>query len=202
MKPVWEWLNAKSVQDKDLPRDFFVLANVLPQFWEQTSKTPTKEAMRNLKKMEDRARQLAKELREREAEIRLMCGYGTSLHALIAEMHCREGRDMTAKELRELDDKLYLAQGEHLIPNFADVLEALAEKLARAERGQLVNRRPTKPNEVSAERTYCVQSLASFFEERVGEISLDAIARIVNEILDIGGTTPLDASHVGKLLKR
>jgi hypothetical protein len=202
MKPVWDWLTAKSVQDKDLPLDFLVKAHVLPHFWESMSKTPTKQAMRDIKEMEDGARQLASQLREHEAEVRLLCGFGNSLLSLIAEIDRRKELEIPAEQLMKQNNVTYLLTGERLIPDLADVLEELAEKLARAKLGAVVYRRPTKPNDANAERTYCVQYLAQFFKECTGEIPRDVIARTVNEILDIGGTTPLDAQHVGKLLKR
>lgn len=61
--------------------------------------------------------------------------------------------------------------------------------------------RPTKPNEESAEATYCVKALTTYLLEQTGQTDSSAIGEIVGALLDLGDRQ-LTADHVSKLTKQ
>ncbi len=60
--------------------------------------------------------------------------------------------------------------------------------------------RPTKPNEGSAEATYCVKALTTYLYEQTGQTNDSAVGEIVGALLDLGDRQPT-ANHVSKLTK-
>lgn len=57
--------------------------------------------------------------------------------------------------------------------------------------------RPTKPNAVTAEQTFCVRALAYFFLQATGHPRFDLVARTVSTVLDL--EDPLSPDHATKL---
>lgn len=60
--------------------------------------------------------------------------------------------------------------------------------------------RPTKPNEGSAEATYCVKALTAYLLEQTGQTDNSAVGEIVGALLDLGDRH-LTAGDVSKLTK-
>jgi hypothetical protein len=60
--------------------------------------------------------------------------------------------------------------------------------------------RPTKPNEKSAETTYCVKALTTYLLETTGQTHHSSVGAIVGALLDLGDAQP-NADLVSKLTR-
>ena len=194
MKPAWRQINRLARADEYLPTDFLVTALALRRAWARTSRTPTAEAKRNLKDIGKAAKGLARQLRAHKADIRLLTAYGTELQALILGVLESQGHSASAEAIR--------ATAQPALPTHAAVLDHLAAVLTAGTKSTQppIGGRPAKPRAANAERTYCVQQLASFFEERCGEVPLTLLSCTVTALLKL--RDPLDPVHVAHLIRR
>lgn len=204
MESVWDDLSrlVEKRGDDHLPLDLLTLTLALPRHWARTDKTRTAEAKKTLRDVEDTARKLSRQLQAHSGLIRLLAGYDTDLHSIIVELHRTKGRRTTAKQVQKLDWSTINRGGQPAIPQLPQVLDALADKLkeGRKKHRRPIGGRPTKPNEPMAHRTYYVQQLAEFFEERDMDVPFAVIAEIVNVMVD-DPSSFLTPRHVELLLK-
>lgn len=199
MKATWDLVN-RSGDDQEFPLEFLMFAGTLRIEWAAKSKVPTEVARRALRDVAANAKKLAVQIQGHEAEVRLLAGVRTDLASLIVQVHEKADREESAAEIARLNWETYRRTGfvHRAIPDFTEVLNHFAEKLDRAAECKPIGGRPRKVNDPNAERTYCVQQLAAFFEKSVGEVPKAEIAESVTVILDLAD--PLTPSHVAKLL--
>lgn len=199
MRPAWRQVNLLAKRDDYLPYEFLQLAVALPRQWARMSKTSTAKAKEDVKEIERAVRALSRMLHARRPEVFMLVGYDTDLATLIRDALIAQGHEDVGNRVRDVHWEAIITGGSDGIPDLPDVLDVLATRLATAQRGRPIGGRPTRPGARDAERTYCVQQLAAFFEEKTERIPKSVIARTVTAILNL--SSPMTPDHVTKLLK-
>ncbi len=207
MNGVWTELDrlAKESRDEFLPLDFLTLAVTLPRQWVRMSKVPTAVAREDLSEIGVLARKLARKLRANRAEIRMLVGHDTDLSSVIVTDLDARGKIEQAAQIKRWGSDAALNDEQPVISDYPEALEALADRLDVPDHQLPIGGRPTKPNDPNAARTYFVQQLAAFLQDRTDDridkkMRNQVIAGMVNAMVD-NPNSWLTARHVELILK-
>jgi hypothetical protein len=207
MIPVWAGINNNDCCE-NLADDFVYTVAFTRTRWQRMSKLPSRHLKANFEGIATVADQLAISLDAHAQALAQFVSPRLALENLLRRsISARQDISQDTIETicsrigglgRNIDDESF--EGDAL-PSFQVLLRQFSKEIRSFEASEAWRLRPTKIAAASAERTYAVRTVASFFYEATREWRFDWVAATVNTMFDLSDDL-LTEDHASKLIEK